>query len=710
MGGFRVGFLVLVFITLLAFVTGCFSKNDDAPAFSPVPAVLPEPLTSVRFAIALPPENISLRAATGDVPQVFFELRLLDRAGNNPVVMLRKQAQVLAGDAGFVASANFANVPVLPAIASMSIVGGYLADTNNKPFKIWVGRKDLVAASENIITLTGSGDKSPTDVAVNLLNRLIAVPANVAALALPIFATVDAIIATLDLNASTVYDDAFKAYNDAYGVIGVPADAEFQPPAAYASLAFPTKNSSVSLVMPKFAAASEAWVVLMNRSASTLTPTWSVPKAGSLSLRPSHADNGGGAVDNETAITPGQRFQLFLRKYRPIADHKPSFNRNAPLLRQSLRAVAINDSLTFKAYLSGTNSIGNVSGKCVRIAEHANGRKTFFFLDVDDTALTGIENVLTGAYDAWRISGGIYEKNRLVFGEEPPGTLNSQNLEDYNQSDLYILISRKIFTAGYFWSADLFPDRTDANHKKIFFVQLHADISATAQVINDLSATMAHEFQHMIHYWQKRKLAEADPWLEEAMSGYAEHANGYQIQNQKNQSKALQANYYFSRMSAVKIDKWHLDSDSSQVVSAYYGKAFLFGVWLAQNYGTDGSVQNLLAVQSTEKAAVEAFTGETFDKTFAKFMLAMAVNDSNGGTFGFKGLDLTLTYSFGSDLAVTLTGPAKQLISIASAGSSGNSMLAPYTAAYIKIASGDSTNVAINATLPTGVSLFHLQK
>ncbi len=709
----RVGFLILVLLISVAFMTGCFFGRDGRDSsVTQAPAVSAEPITSVRFEIALPAENSSLRAAVGDVPQVFFELRLLDRSSSSyPVVMLRRQAQVTAGDGGFIASARFENVAVLPAIASMSINGGYLVGADSKQYRVWVGRKDLVAASENVITLVGKGDKSLVDVAVNLLDRLIAAPANVATLALPIFEKVDGIVAGLNLSSTTVYDDAYAAYNAAYAPITVPADAEFTPPSGYASLAFPKKDSSVQLIMPKFAAASEAWVVLMNRSSGNLTPSWSVPKAVAGALRQSAVTSSQESYNSSLPSSEELNFHLNLRKFRSPA----TFGSVSSSVRPALRPVAVNDDVTFKAYISGSTAISTVNARCRFISQMSNGSRTYFFVDMDNLALSGVESILSGLDTKWAAVGsGIFDTNRKIFGTEPPGTFNSSSNDDYNSNgDIYVLISTKIYTAGYFWAADLYPATVyaESNHKKIFFLQLSSSFSDLNREINDLSATMAHEFQHMIHFWQKRKLPQPDAWLDESMSGYAEYINGFRIESQNNQSKALQANYYFERVNSIRVNKWHLDSDTSLVMSAHYGKAFLFGVWLAQNYGSNGSVQNLLSVQLTEKSAVEAFTGESFDKTYAKFMLALAVNDSSGGTYGFKGLDLTATYSFGTGLsAVSLTGPARRTVSVASAGDSASPAISPYAAAYVKIISGNGGNVTVNATLPTGVSLFHIQK
>lgn len=713
----RVGFLFLMLLISVAFMTGCFFNKDGRGSSAPqTPEVLAEPLTSVRFEISLPAENSSLRVAVGDVPQVIFELRLLNRSSSSyPVVMLRKQAQIIASDSGFIASARFEDVAVLPAIASMSINGGYLVGADSQQYRIWVGRKDLLAASENVITLVGKGNKSAVDVAVNLLDRLIAVPANVATLALPIFEKVDGIVAGLNLSSTTVYDDAYAAYNAAYAPIGVPADAEFTPPSGYASLAFPKKDSSVQLVMPAFTAASEAWVILMNRSSGNLTPSWSVAKSVAPSLR-SSAMHVPEIAGSSGSLTPQQRFDFLLRrKFVPSGSVAP--------LRQSLRsAVSVGAKETFYHVTNPEpETFGAITAECRRVSVNSNGRATYFFLDDLDAGMANINIVIDLVRDKWEKSGGIYEKNRQIFGNEPDGVFTSSDVSsvDMAASATYVLISRKIFTAGYFYPKDLFPE-TNSNRKKIIFLQLPADTSSFnlyMQAVNMLTSTAAHEFQHMIHYWQKRNLTftqyNENTWLDEAMSGYAEHVNGFSIADQNNQSKALQVEQYLELVQNVKTNTWYSSGDSNATANAYYGKAYLFGVWLAQNYGTSGVVSGFINNGQVSDTAIDYFNGsETPSQTYAKFLLALRVNNSlDGGFYGFKGLDLKQEYAFLYGLAsVTLSGPASRTVDIATAGDSASPAISPYAAAYVNVIDGNGGNVTVNATLPTGMSLFQLQR
>lgn len=480
--------------------------------------------------------------------------------------------------------------------------------------------------------------------------------------------------------------------------------SEFALPANYSSVAYPNKDANASLAIANFGSTSEVYLVLANRSASSLTPSWSATRSGA-NIRAAMVGPYASADMGEPA-SEEHKFHLMLRQLR---NQLPTPQDRAATIRPSVRAVSINDQQTFRAYTNnnGTVSVNTITATCRKVADiSGTSKKVYFFLDNIDLSKTGVTTVIDGIAAAW---ANIYATNRTVFGAEPEGTFNGLNVNDF-----YILLSSKIYTAGYFYSGDFYPSSTPgvaySNEKKLFNLQYPESSTDLQRSIDDLSATMAHEFQHMIHFYQKRSLNDPSFWLDEAMSGYAEQANGFRIENGKNQSKALQAQKYMTNVARISVNEWHGDNDSNDYINAHYGKAYLFGTWLAQNYGSSGSVQSLLSVQKVEEAAVEAFTGETFDKTFARFVMALRVNNSSNSIYGINGLDLNATYSFGAGWAdVTLSGPATTLVDFSS-GTSGSINIAPYAAAYIKITGGTGTALNISATLPTGISLFQLKK
>ena len=140
-----------------------------------------------------------------------------------------------------------------------------------------------------------------------------------------------------------------------------------------------------------------------------------------------------------------------------------------------------------------------------------------------------------------------------------------------------------------------------------------------------------------------------------------------------------------------------------------YGQVYLFGTYLGEHYGNSGSLASLLSSKKVGTAAVQELTGESFDQTFAKWMLALRINDTTGGTYGFKDINLTGTYTFGADLKdVTLTGPYLRGNSGSFPYSTGNVTIGAYASAFVQLTGGGGS--AINIALPAGVAGYEMHK
>ncbi len=473
------------------------------------------------------------------------------------------------------------------------------------------------------------------------------------------------------------------------------------PSADYSSDAYPTISSNVELTLNNFAATSEALMVFVNMSDSAQRLSYEVDKLslaasqrGSAVIRKSRNEDSG-------AILPEQAFHLRLRQQAQL---QPRPRQSSSALRASMRALALNDEQNFTLYISNT-ATEKITAVC-RHTEKLDGTDKSFhiFVDKNSNKMANIGYIIDKIANNWK---SIYVKDREIFGEEPTGILEN----GVNATDFYIVLSPKVFTAGYFFTGDLnlISATPTSNEKKIFFLQLDPNEEKDLAV-NVLSATMAHEFQHMIHFLHRGN--SSDIWLEEALSGYAEHINGFRIENKINRSKALQTNYYFDRVNDIRLDVWYGDNDDSDVINSHYGKVFLFGVWLAQNYGNNGSVVSLLKNQTNDVAAIEAFTGKNFGEIYSRFMLALIVNnpDAANGGYGIKGLNLTGKYDFDGALSsITLSGPVVDSV-YATDSSLAKPVIAPRAAAYVKVTKGDGSGLWLAATLPPGTALYQLRK
>ncbi len=214
-------------------------------------------------------------------------------------------------------------------------------------------------------------------------------------------------------------------------------------------------------------------------------------------------------------------------------------------------------------------------------------RKTFWASNTDDNDNFQVEAILRyiGDNTYFWIEGGvkydnadllrladtfdqeIYPTNREFFGSEwNPGVDNDPRL--------YILYLKGIgdSVAGYYSSADeLHPDAHPYSNAHEMFM-----ISADNVDLGDdyIYGTLAHEFQHMIH-WNKDRNEET--WVNEGFSMLAELINGYD---------AGGFDYLYSIDSDMQVTDWGSDIGEN---GANYGASFLFMTYFLDRFGEEAT-------------------------------------------------------------------------------------------------------------------------
>lgn len=166
----------------------------------------------------------------------------------------------------------------------------------------------------------------------------------------------------------------------------------------------------------------------------------------------------------------------------------------------------------------------------------------------------------------------IYPTNREYFGEEwSPGVDNDPHL--------YVVYARGLGgnVAGAFSASDEYPPeaREYSNAHEMFM------ISADLVPLNGsfIYSTMAHEFQHMIHWYQDRN---EETWLSEGFSTLAQLINGYQIGG----SDAVYAND-----PDLQLNTWPNGPNSFP----YYGASYLFSAYFLDRFGRE-MIKDLIAL------------------------------------------------------------------------------------------------------------------
>ena len=161
----------------------------------------------------------------------------------------------------------------------------------------------------------------------------------------------------------------------------------------------------------------------------------------------------------------------------------------------------------------------------------------------------------------------IYPTDREFFGSEwTPGVDNDPHI--------YILYAKGLggTVAGYFSSTDEYtPDVYEYSNAHEMFM-LSADQTSLA---NDYTyGVLAHEFQHMIHWYGDRN---ETTWMNEGFSELAMLLNDYKIGN---------APDYYARNPDMQLTDWPTDPSRTY---PHYGAAFLFMTYFLDRFGEDAT-------------------------------------------------------------------------------------------------------------------------
>lgn len=220
----------------------------------------------------------------------------------------------------------------------------------------------------------------------------------------------------------------------------------------------------------------------------------------------------------------------------------------------------------------------------------------------------------------------IYPTNREFFGSEwTPGVDNDPRL--------YILYARGLggSVAGYYSASDQYhPDaRQYSNAHEMFFIS--ADLVSLSS--QSIEGVIAHEFQHMIHWYQDRN---EEVWLNEGFSELAMFLNGYDTGGTE---------YSYTSDPDLQLNTWPATSDTYP----HYGAAFLFVAYFLDRFGEEAAqaivahpengLESIQAVLSSI-GATDVRTGRPVgvDDVFAEWVITSFINDPGveDGRFAYR--------------------------------------------------------------------------
>ena len=283
----------------------------------------------------------------------------------------------------------------------------------------------------------------------------------------------------------------------------------------------------------------------------------------------------------------------------------------APTIPGEPTVYQVGDSQSFWIVNGDTDEQSQVQAKLAYITPH-------LYLWIQDGVRYSAGNVqkLSDTFE-----NKIYPTDREFFGSEwTPGVDNDPHL--------YVLYTRGLGSrvAGYFSSADEIPPEVSpySNGHEMFV--MNADSFDNLSDIY-VYTVLAHEFQHMIHWYRDRN---EESWMNEGFSELAAFLNGYDIGGH---------DFLFARDPDLQLTDWPNDRTKT---SPHYGASFLFLDYFLNRFGETatqkvvadpsnglGSIDQVLA----EENITDPATGQpvTADDVFADWSLANYLDDASVG-------------------------------------------------------------------------------
>ena len=247
----------------------------------------------------------------------------------------------------------------------------------------------------------------------------------------------------------------------------------------------------------------------------------------------------------------------------------------------------------------------------------------------------------------------ILPTETTYFGTPPPGdfTVLLMDIRD-GGGDSYV--------AGYFDPRNENPGVANSNSRHMIYM----DSKEGTPGNSTFYGTLAHEFQHFIHF-------NYDPfetaWVEEGLSGLARYVCGY-----GHQISHVRA---FSLAPSTSLTNWQDDL-------ANYGATYLFILYLAEKYGGAATSRAIVANSGT---GINGISSALFSKgytirvndIFKNWAVANYLNNSSisGGIYGYSASFSGIPNSPGN---ITMTA------TISSYPAGGSGTVSEYAADYVK--------------------------
>jgi len=259
-------------------------------------------------------------------------------------------------------------------------------------------------------------------------------------------------------------------------------------------------------------------------------------------------------------------------------------------------------------------------------------------------------NALANTFLQTGADNDIYDWVTNVFGEEWTSKANGHYDELIpSANEINILLtdidndnSPSGGSIGYFWSKDNVKASviSGSNEKIMFYVDsvMFANGNGGWSINHfwpkEIVSTIAHEFQHMIHFYQKSILLDAssDVWINEMLSETTEdlvatkiyHTGPRGVEPTDGSAGApgnTRGRYpLFNRTNTLSLTTWNNTLED-------YSKVNAFGTFLIRNYGGAKVLHDIVHTKKSHEDAIEAATGKPFATLIKEWGIAVLLSD-----------------------------------------------------------------------------------
>jgi hypothetical protein len=212
----------------------------------------------------------------------------------------------------------------------------------------------------------------------------------------------------------------------------------------------------------------------------------------------------------------------------------------------------------------------------------------------------------------------ILPTETTYFGSPPTGDFTIFILDiqdDYNQA-----INGSTYVSGYFDSRNEYSGRSYSNARHMIYM----DSSPGRPGTTTFYGTLAHEFQHFIHFG---KDPSEERWVEEGLAGLGVFVCGY-----GHRESYVTA---FAEAPGTSLTYWEDNL-------ANYGATYLFMLYLAEHYGGATSTKNIVAntgrgIDGINNALWQSGYAVTVNDIFKNWVISNYLNNSSiyGGIYGY---------------------------------------------------------------------------